>query len=184
MKHDILIAGFGGQGVMLVGQLLGYAACGAGKQATFFPSYGPEQRGGAANCSVVISDDDIGSPVVLSPNVLVCFNQTALDKFLPQLKPGGVLVANSALVDCAAVTRSDIEKVALPVDALAQKVGSTKVANVIMLGAIVKKTGVLTLAEAEAAVLSKLAKKAEFIEMNQRALALGAAQIDGAEEPA
>lgn len=177
MKVNILIAGFGGQGVMLIGQTLGFAACEAGKKATFFPSYGPEQRGGAANCSVVISDEEIGSPVVSSPDVLVCFNHTALEKFLPQLKPGGILIANSSLADVSAIDRTDIDVVAVPTDDLAREMGNAKVANVIMLGAVVKKTGVLKLEEAEATVLKKLAKKPHLLELNKQAIARGAEQV-------
>jgi 2-oxoglutarate ferredoxin oxidoreductase subunit gamma len=177
VKYNILIAGFGGQGVMLVGQMLGYAACDIGKKATFFPSYGPEQRGGAASCSVVISDEEIGSPVVLSPNVLVCFNRTALDKYLSELRPKGLLIVNSSSTDCETITRDDIEVLEVPADDLALEMGNAKVANVIMFGAIVCKTGVLSLEGAKDVVLKKLAKKPQLQELNNRAFDCGVAQV-------
>ena len=177
MKLQILIGGFGGQGVMLVGQTLGLAACDAGKKATFFPSYGPEQRGGAANCSVMLSDDEIGSPLVSTADVLICFNHTAMNTFLPRLKSGGVLIANSSLVDMADIGRTDIETVAVPIDDLARELGNPKVANVIMLGAVVAKIGVLPLEEVERTVLKKLASKPQLVDINRKAFACGTEQI-------
>ena len=178
MKYDICIAGFGGQGVMLLGQMLGRAACDAGLNATFCPSYGPEQRGGTANCSVVISDTDIGSPIVAYPGILVCFNRAALAKFLPVLQPNGILVLNTSQAALSDVTRSDITLVDVPADKLALELGSPKVANVIVLGALVKKSGVLTMEQVESVVLAKLAKKPPLLQMNKDALQRGAQLAD------
>jgi 2-oxoglutarate ferredoxin oxidoreductase subunit gamma len=126
---------------------------------------------------VVISDEEIGSPVVTAPDVLICFNHTAFEKFLPQLRPGGVLIANASLVDCGTVDRSDIDTVSVPIDDLARDMGNAKVANIIMLGAVVKKAGVLTMEETETAVLKKLAKNPQLLELNKKALACGAEQV-------
>lgn len=173
MIKNILIGGFGGQGVILVGQMLGYASIAAEKNATFFPSYGPEQRGGTANCSVVISDEEIGSPVVTAPDVLVCFNSTALEKFLPQLKPGGLLLVNSSQVSAEMITRTDIRTVQIPINQLADELGSPKVANIIMYAAIVSQTGVISIEQAEKTALEKLARKPQFLELNRAAFACG-----------
>ncbi len=173
MNIRFLIAGFGGQGVMLIGQMMGYAATKAGISATFYPSYGPEQRGGAANCSVVIADGEIGSPVVTRPDVLVCFNATAFDKFSGTLAPGGTLFVNSSLVTDAAIP-SDVEIVRLPLFQMAEEAGSAKVGNIIMLGAVIQKTGAIPMSVVEATMLEKLGKKPALLEINKRALQMGA----------
>ena len=103
MELKMIIAGFGGQGVMVTGKLLGYAASAHGKRAMFLPQYGPEQRGGTASCTVILSDEEIGSPIVGECDVLMVFNQPSLEKFLPRLKKGGLLFANSSLCDTSAV---------------------------------------------------------------------------------
>jgi len=174
MSTKFLIAGFGGQGVILVGQLLGLAATAAGRRATFYPSYGPEQRGGTANCSVVISDEEIGSPLVTRPDALVCFNAAALNKFLPQLRPGGQLFINSSLIPSEEVERKDIELISLPINSLAAELGSDKVANIIMFGALVSRTGSVPLEYAEKIMLEKMARKPELLELNKKALLRGA----------
>lgn len=173
MNYTMLIAGFGGQGVVLMGQMVGYAAIAAGKHATFYPSYGPEQRGGTANCSVVVSDDEIGSPVVTKPNVLVCFNAAALDKFIPQLLPGGILFVNVSQINAEKLNKTGIEIVKIPVNQLAETIGSPKVANIIMLGAVIKKLGVFDLEFAEQAVSEKLGSKPALLELNKKALHQG-----------
>lgn len=173
MKYNILITGFGGQGVMLLGQMLSYAAIHAGMNATFYPSYGPEQRGGTANCSVVIAEHEIGSPIVTKPNVLVCFNAAALEKFLPRLQAGGILFANTSLIDDASITRADVEIVKLPLTEMANEIGSQKVANIIMFGAVVAKTGALPMEALEATLVKQLGHKPELLELNKQALLVG-----------
>src|SRR5512136_1287308 len=108
MRRDVFIAGFGGQGVLLAGNLLSLAAINEGKNVSFFPSYGVEKRGGAAMCTVVIADGEVGSPVVGNPTVVVVLNQLSLEKYGAKVKPGGTLIINSSLIDSGAFTRTDI----------------------------------------------------------------------------
>src|ERR1700757_2718643 len=114
MRHDVFIAGFGGQGVLLAGNLLSYAAIIEGKNVSFFPSYGVEKRGGAAMCTVVIADGEVGSPVVGSPSVAVFLNQASLDKYGTKVKSGGTCIITSSLIDVAGFARRDIEIILLP----------------------------------------------------------------------
>lgn len=157
----------------MIGQMMGYAAMLAGKNAAFYPSYGPEMRGGAASCSVVIADTEIGSPVVTRPNVLICFNAAALEKFGPSLRKGGILIANSSLIKKQDIKRNDVEVVNIPLNNLAEEIGSPKVANIIMLGAVVKKIGAFPMEYAEKVVLEKLKSKPELLELNKKALQCG-----------
>lgn len=172
MELKIIIAGFGGQGVMVTGKLLGYAACDTGKKAMFLPQYGPEQRGGTASCTVILSDDEVGSPIVGKADVLMVFNQPSLEKFLPRLKEGGTLFANSTLCDTSSVPK-DIKIVALPVDDLAKEMGSRQVANIIMTGAFVMETGIFTEKELQNTVKHILGKKPALIELNEAAVKKG-----------
>ncbi len=134
MRQEIIVAGFGGQGVLLLGQMLAYAGMLEGKYVTWLPSYGPEMRGGTANCNVVISDQEVGSPLVTEPEYLLALNRPSLDKFEPLLRPRGLLLLNSSLVDRDPV-RKDLEVVAIPATQVAQKLGNQRIANMVMLGA-------------------------------------------------
>src|SRR5512136_1776442 len=113
MQTELILAGFGGQGIMFAGQILSYAAMDAGREVTWIPSYGPEMRGGTANCTVVIADDEIGSPVVKNPDAALAMNLPSLDKYETLVKPGGVLVVNSSMVD-RAPQRKDIKAIQVP----------------------------------------------------------------------
>ena len=172
MELKMIIAGFGGQGVMVTGKLLGYAACDTGKKAMFLPQYGPEQRGGTASCTVILSEDEVGSPIVGKADVLMVFNQPSLEKFLPRLKKGGTLFANSTLCDTANVP-ADVKVVAIPVDDLAKEMGSRQVANIIMTGAFVKETGIFTVEELQETVKHVLGKKPALIPLNEAAVKKG-----------
>ena len=146
LYQDVIISGFGGQGVMLIGKLLGYAAIGQGLNVTYMPVYGPEMRGGTANCTVVISDDDIGSPIIRSPLSLIIMNQPSLEKFQARMQDGGVLVINSSQVDSGLAEKGRIRTLAVPADELSNDiVGSAKLANMAALGAYIKGTGVMPL---------------------------------------
>src|SRR5512133_2324038 len=134
MQTEIIIAGFGGQGVLFAGQLLAYAGMDEGKQVTWIPSYGPEMRGGTANCTVIISDDVIGSPLVLHPTAVIAMNRPSLDKYEPMVKPGGVLIINTSMVDRKAV-RKDIKVVEVDANAMAEKLGDKRMSNMVLLGA-------------------------------------------------
>ena len=143
MTYEIICAGFGGQGVMLIGQLIAYAGMIEGKNVSWVPSYGPEMRGGTANCSVVVSDEPVGSPVISEPNGVIVMNQPSLEKFLPAVKSGGVLVYNSSLITMKE-TRDDLQIIAAPANDLATELGNSKVANLVALGAFLQKTNVVT----------------------------------------
>jgi len=177
MTKDIIMAGFGGQGILMIGNLLALAAMEEGRNVTYLPSYGVEMRGGTANCTVIISDGEIGSPVVASPDSLVIMNGPSLDKFLPSLRPGGDLVINSSLVDEGKVGRKDLRFLAVPADEIARnKIGSRQMASMIALGAYVALAGGVrleTLIECLPKVISK--KYEKFIPLNVNALKEGAA---------
>jgi len=144
MQHDILMAGFGGQGIMLMGQMLASAGMKDGKHVSWMPSYGPEQRGGTANCGVVLSDDPVGSPVVSEPTICVVMNLPSLDKFKDRVREGGYLFVNSSLIE-EEVDRTDINVIYLPVTEKADELGNPRVANMIMLGAMSEATDVIEL---------------------------------------
>jgi 2-oxoglutarate ferredoxin oxidoreductase subunit gamma len=141
--HDVIIAGFGGQGILLIGNILASAAMTEGKHVTFLPTYGVEMRGGTANCTVVISTQEIGSPVIGKPLSAVIMNGPSLMKFENHLKPGGLLLLNSSLVDPGDVSRKEVELIPIPLNEIASQLGNTKLANMVALGAYVEKTRVI-----------------------------------------
>ena len=151
MQTEILIAGFGGQGVLFAGQLLAYAAMDEGKQVTWIPSYGPEMRGGTANCTVIISDEEIGSPLVSHPQAVIAMNRPSLDKYEPMVKKGGVLVVNTSMVDRKA-TRKDIRVVEVDANMVAEKLGDKKMSNMVLLGAMLGQLEVLPVSAIEKAL--------------------------------
>jgi len=143
---DLVIAGFGGQGVMVIGNLLAYAAMKEGKHVTYLPIYGVEMRGGTANCTVVISSNTIGSPIVGKPRSLIIMNLPSLEKYEPLILPKGLLMFNSSLIDPKETTRKDIELVPVPFNEIAIENGNPKLANMIALGAFVEKTQLVRMA--------------------------------------
>lgn len=143
-ETSVVIAGFGGQGVLFAGQLLAYAGMENGRFVTWIPSYGPEMRGGTAHCTVIISDRPIGAPTVTHPDIAIVFNQPSFDKYEPLVKPGGLLVVNSSLITTPAV-RDDIELALVPADALAEQFGTRQMLNVAALGAMLAKRPFLSL---------------------------------------
>jgi len=173
------MAGFGGQGIMLIGNLLAYAAIREEKNVTFLPSYGVEMRGGTANCAVVIDEREIGSPIVGRPLSLIVMNRPSLIKFEPRMKPGGVLILNQTLVDPAASERDDIELIALELNDLAEKAaGNTRLANMVALGAYVAKTGVVSVAAVTEALADALNPRYhKMIPANCKAIEAGAAAV-------
>jgi len=173
MFESIILAGFGGQGILLAGKLLALAGMKEGKHVTWIPSYGPEMRGGTANCTVIISDEPIGSPIVTYPKTLFVFNQPSLEKFLPRLITGGLLIYDSSLVNYDG-RRKDIEVIAIPATRESVDLGDRRVANLIMLGAYISKRGF----PPEEVFLSALEetlgdKKASMLEVNERAFRKG-----------
>ena len=174
MYQDVMIAGFGGQGVLLAGKLLAYAGMLEGKHVTWFPSYGAEIRGGTANCTVIISSDEIGSPVVQSPIAMLIFNEASFKKFENRIKPGGQLFLNTSLVPDSS-TRSDITRIELKANDIAGDLGDTRVANMVMLGAFIKKTNVVALESVLTALQQVLpARRYSMIPLNENALKRGA----------
>jgi 2-oxoglutarate ferredoxin oxidoreductase subunit gamma len=143
MYYDVIIAGFGGQGILLVGNILASAAMEEGKHVAYVPTYGVEMRGGTANCTVVISNREIGSPVIGKPLSAIIMNSPSLMKFEDRLKPGGLLLLNSSLVDPHDVSRKDLELVPIPLNEIGSQLGYTKLANMVALGAYVEKTRII-----------------------------------------
>lgn len=169
---DVIMAGFGGQGLMFIGKLLAYSAMKAGKHVTWIPSYGPEMRGGTANCTVVLSDDEIGSPVISSPQALIVMNNPSLKVFEPRLQPRGLLFLNSSLVT-RQVTRKDIEVIGIPANDIAAEVGEKRTANMIMLGAYVARTKILPQDRIFQGLKEFFGKKAQFLDVNMQAFQKG-----------
>ena len=175
MKQEIISAGFGGQGVLSLGQLLAYAGMLEDKNVSWLPSYGPEMRGGTANCSVIVSSDPVGSPVVTEADAVIVLNKPSLDKFESVLKPGGVLLINSSLIE-RKTSRDDVKVFYIPANEIAAKLGNSKVANMIMLGAFVEASGIVekkSIIEAFGKVLGE--RKAHLIPVNEKAYDEGAA---------
>jgi len=142
--YKIIISGFGGQGILLMGKLLTYAANSMGKHTSWLPSYGPEMRGGSANCMVVISDKPINSPLVSEPTTLVALNRSSLDRFEPKIKKRGSLFINEGAIN-REIARKDIDVIKVPADTIAYKLGSNKVVNMLMLGAYLGYTELIPL---------------------------------------
>lgn len=174
MQTEIVVAGFGGQGVLFAGQVLAYAAMDSGKHVTWFPSYGPEMRGGTANCTVIVADEDIGSPTVRHPKAVVCLNLPSLDKYEALVAPQGVLVLNRSLIN-RSVERGDVRVVETPANELAETLGDRRLMNSVMLGALIEATGVLTMDAIKAALKDHLpARHQHLLPANFTALDKGA----------
>ncbi len=174
MYQGIRISGFGGQGIISSGVLLAYAGMLDGKHVTFFPSYGAEMRGGTANCSVVISSDEVTTPVVAAPDTVIVMNEPSLAKFEPLLKPGGLMIINSSLVN-SRPKRSDIKVVLIPCNEVAAELKAPRIANMAALGCFCRHTGALSV-EAVAKAMPKVFKRAkpEMLALNVAALRKGA----------
>ncbi|NCC24331.1 MAG: 2-oxoacid:ferredoxin oxidoreductase subunit gamma [Deltaproteobacteria bacterium] len=175
---DVIIAGFGGQGVMLIGNLLAYAAMDQGLNVTYMPVYGPEMRGGTANCAVVVSDDDIGSPIIHRPVSLIAMNRPSLDKFQPRLHDQGVFIINSSLIEADLADWKRVRAFAVPANDLADKLGNTKMANMVCLGAYIQATGILPLARVQESLPSVISSHySHLIPKNSSALQAGADHV-------
>ena len=173
MEYQIVIAGFGGQGLLFAGKVLAYAALTEQRELSWLPSYGPEMRGGTANCNVIISDSPVGSPIVQNPNVLMVMNTPSLDKYEKSVAPGGKIFVDSTLIS-RKVERTDVEVTYIPATKMASDMGMPTLANMILLGAIVKATGCIT----DAGMLAGLnkiipAKKANLLDANLKCIQAG-----------
>ncbi len=158
MQTEIIIAGFGGQGVLFAGQVLAYAAMDAGKEVTWIPSYGPEMRGGTANCTVIISDEEIGSPLVRHPRGVIALNLPSADKYERLVAPGGVLVGNQSLIDHP-FSRTDITHVQVLANELAEQIGDRRLTNMVCLGALLALMPVIPLEAIEKALENHLPER-------------------------
>jgi 2-oxoglutarate ferredoxin oxidoreductase subunit gamma len=173
LNEEIVFAGFGGQGVLSMGRMVAYAGMIKGLNVSWLPSYGPEMRGGTANCGVIVSDDLIGSPVVTDADTLVAMNRPSLDKFEKTLKPGGLVLVNSSLIDIK-VKRDDLEVYYFPVNEIAADCGSSKAANMVMLGAYIKLKGYLTENDLLGAFLKVFGEaKKNLLPLNEKAVTAG-----------
>lgn len=171
--NDVLIAGFGGQGVLLSGKLLAWAGMLDGLHVTWFPSYGAEMRGGTANCTVIMSGTEIGSPVVDRPSALIALNQESVDKFGPKLVRGGLIVLNSSLAR-EGFSRRGVKVVEVPANELASGLGNPRVANLVMLGAYLRASGPVDMNSVEKALHELLPERHKgLLSVNMAALELG-----------
>ncbi len=169
----ILIAGFGGQGILFSGKALAYTGLKAGMEVSWLPSYGPEMRGGTANCSVTLSDTPIGSPIVDKPDVLVAMNLPSLEKYFNETEKGGYIIFDSSLISKHG-TRDDVVIAGIPATKMASDNGLDGLANMIILGKVIKESNVLTLDQVKSSLTQMVpAKKAELLEKNLKAIELG-----------
>jgi len=187
---NILLAGFGGQGILFAGKLIAYAGLIEGRELSWLPSYGPEMRGGTANCSVCLSDEPIGSPMVLEPDVLIAMNQPSLDKFINDVTPGGTVIIDSVMCPNIPTDRDDLIVHTLPATQLAEDAGIKGLANVILVGRLLKEIEFCCPAALDEAITKSIsAKRQHLLEANRIALEIGMESDLGesctyAEEPA
>lgn len=172
MQNDVIMAGFGGQGILLIGKVLAYAAMSAGKEVSWLPSYGPEMRGGTCNCTVVISDRPVGSPVIRSPRAVLAMNLPSLDKFEREVRPGGLLLINTSLVN-RQPRRQDVTVIQVPANQIANDIGNPRAANMVALGAYVGATEAVSLEQIESVLESSFAGKPKILDANLEALRRG-----------
>ena len=179
MTYETIMAGFGGQGLLFSGKVLAYAGLLEGRELSWLPSYGPEMRGGTCNCSVIISDEPVGSPIIAHPNVLMAMNEPSLDKFEDSVAPGGTIFVDSSLI-ARKVRRTDVDVVYIPATQMATEMDATSLANMIILGAIVEKLGCVkseTMLDALRHTIS--ARKANLLDLNLKAVEAGRRFIAG-----
>lgn len=168
----LIVAGFGGQGVLSLGQIIAYASMYENKNVTWLPSYGPEMRGGTANCSVVVDDNPIASPVIATPDTLIAMNKPSLDKFVDKVKSGGLVLVNSSLIS-EKVKRDDVTVVYVDANAVAHKVGNDKASNLVVLGAYIKYSNLFPKEVMLSTIEKVFASKPKFIESNKACFMAG-----------
>lgn len=172
MTHEVQCAGFGGQGVLLIGRLITYAGMVDGKQVSWMPAYGPEMRGGTASCAVIIAKEAIGSPLVNNPSALVAMNKPSLDRFGPTVRPGGVIVINKSLITDPEL-RSDVKSYHAPLNELAEASGGPRYANMVALGVLIGATDLVPLSAIETTMTKNFAAKPELVAANLKAVLSG-----------
>lgn len=184
MQLQTLIAGFGGQGILLMGQLLAEAAMDAGYHATWFPSYGPEMRGGTANCATIVADEEIGAPISQHYDAVIVLNEPSQERFAALVRPGGLLLGNEDMIPTRC-GRTDIDICMIPASRIAREAGNERAANVAMLGALLALRPAVPVEALERAIRKRIgAKRPEALESNFRALRLGAEHVQTALAPA
>ncbi len=172
MQSEVIMSGFGGQGLMLIGKLLAYAGLEEGKEVTWLPSYGPEMRGGTANCTIVVGDKPIGSPLITSPQAAVVMNLPSLEKFAPMLRKDGLLVINSSMIPVNS-DRTDIRSFRIRADDVATELGNRRSANLVMLGAYIGLDEVVSHKLLIKAIEKTFAKKKQFLDVNRKTFMKG-----------
>ena len=179
MHEEVVISGFGGQGALFAGQLLTYTGMDEGWHVTWIPSYGPEMRGGTAHCIVIVSDENIGSPIIRQPSICIVMNPPSMDNYTELVNPGGLLVANSPLVRTRS-ERDDIETIYIPANELAAELGNVKMANVVLLGAMLGRREILPIESIKRTLDEHIPERRKhLIEPNKRALDRGVAFARG-----
>jgi 2-oxoglutarate ferredoxin oxidoreductase subunit gamma len=173
MQTEIIISGFGGQGVLFAGQLLAYCALDNRKQVTWFPSYGPEMRGGTAHCTVIVSEEEIGSPVVKNPTAAIVMNLPSLDKYESFVKEGGLLVVNSSLVD-RSPERTNIDILEMPANEIAEEIGDRRLVNLVLVGGLLQRLPIFSVEQVGASLDKHIPKRhRDMLTMNIAALKRG-----------
>lgn len=172
MEEKIIIAGFGGQGVLSLGQFIAYSAIHDNKEVTWLPSYGPEMRGGTSNCSVVVSDKPVASPIIAAPDCLIAMNKPSLNKFEGKVRKGGIIIVNSSLIDTK-VVRDDVKAYYIDANELGAQAGNVKTANIVILGAYVKLSGLFAPETVKTVIEQQFAAKPKVIPANIRAFDIG-----------
>lgn len=167
MTHKIVCAGFGGQGVLSIGTMLAYSAMLEGKEVSWLPSYGPEMRGGTANCSVIISEEPVASPIVTKPDVLIVMNTPSLAKFEDAVVPGGTIIVNSSLID-KKVTRTDVKVYYVPANERAQELGTARAANIYILGVLNRVCGILKHESVREGIAYNFKNKPKLVPLNEK----------------
>lgn len=174
MREEIIISGFGGQGILFAGQLLAYAGLESDLNVVYFPSYGPEMRGGTAHCTVIISDEEIGSPFIRYPSAAIVMNIPSMERYEPLLKERGILVVNTSLVD-RNPGRIDIEVIPVPANDVAEQVGDKRLANIVMMGALLGKSNILSVSAIENSLRKHIPEnRRNLLDANIAALKRGA----------
>jgi len=181
MQKEIIIAGFGGQGVLFGGQVLAFAAMDVGKEVTWIPSYGPEMRGGTANCTVVIADDEIGSPLVKNPPLGIALNLPSFDKYEAAMQPGGTLIVNKSMVD-RGPTRDDIRVILVPCNEIAEELGDRRLLNMVAVGALLTALPEISVQDVERALQAHLPERHKhLLPKNHEALKRGYAAAEASD---
>jgi len=168
MQSEVMFAGFGGQGILLSAKILAHAAMEEGFEVVWIPSYGPEMRGGTAYCMVVIGDRPIGSPIIRNPMHLVAMNRPSLEKFAPDVKPGGVILINSSLIPIGS-GRDDVDELVIPVNDIAIELGSVKSANIVALSAFVARSKIVDFNDLRQCIKEEFSEKEKLIALNMKA---------------